>query len=64
MINKAPLIVLLEEICRSTCAGMPIPVAARPKACLCGISLAGIAGSNFAGDTDISVLWLLCVTCV
>ena len=32
----------------------PIPVAARSKAC--GLSLAGIEGSNAAGGTDVSLL--------
>jgi hypothetical protein len=30
----------------------PIPVAERPRAWVCGRSLAGIAGSNPAGDID------------
>ena len=32
---------------------MPIPVAARPKAWVCGRSLAGIAASNPAGSMDV-----------
>jgi hypothetical protein len=40
---------------------LPIPVAARFKATVCGRSLAGISGSNPAGDMDVSLLWLLCV---
>jgi hypothetical protein len=35
---------------------LPIPVAARSKAWVCGPSLAGIAGSNPAGDIDVCVL--------
>ena len=38
---------------------MPIPVAERCKACVCGRLLVGIAGSNPAGF--ISILWLLSV---
>ena len=37
---------------------MPIPVAARSTVWICGRSLAGIAGSNPAGNMDIC---LLCV---
>ena len=39
----------------------PIPVAARSKALVCGLSLAGIAGSNPAGGMDVCVLLVLCV---
>jgi hypothetical protein len=35
---------------------MPIPVAARSKAWVCGRWLAGIAGSNLAGSMDICPL--------
>ena len=35
---------------------VPIPVAARSKAWVCGLSLAGIAGSNPAGDMDVCIL--------
>ena len=38
-----------------------MPVAARSKACVCGRSLAGIAGSNLAESTDIFLSWMLCV---
>jgi hypothetical protein len=34
---------------------MPIPVAARSKAWVCGRSLRGIAGSNPAVGVDVSV---------
>jgi len=37
----------------------PIPVAARSKACVCGRSLAGIVGSNPAGDMEICALWVV-----
>ena len=39
----------------------PIPVAVRSKTSVCGRSLVGIAGSNLAGDMDVSLLWVLCV---
>jgi len=32
---------------------MPIPVAARSKACICGRSISGTAGLNPAGDMEI-----------
>jgi len=34
----------------------PTPLVARSKACDCGCSLAGIAGSNPAGGTDVRLL--------
>ena len=34
----------------------PIPVAARSKAWVCGLPLAGIAGSNPAGGMDVCLL--------
>jgi hypothetical protein len=34
----------------------PIPVAFRPKACVCGQSLAGTAGSNLAGSMDVCII--------
>lgn len=40
---------------------MPIPEAARSKACVCGLSLAATAGSNPAGDMDICEYFVLCV---
>jgi len=39
----------------------PIPVTVRSKVWVCGRSLAGIAGSNPAEDTDICLLWVLFV---
>ena len=39
----------------------PIPVAAQSKACICGRSLAGIAGSNPAGGVDVCLLCFLCI---
>ena len=38
---------------------LPIPVATRSKACVCGRPLAGIAGSNPAGGMDVCLLWVL-----
>jgi hypothetical protein len=40
---------------------MPIPVVERSKAWAYGLSLAGIGGSNPAGDMDICLVWVLCV---
>ena len=34
----------------------PVPVAVRSKAWVCGLSLAGIVGSNPAGDMDVCLL--------
>jgi len=39
----------------------PIPLAALSKAWVYGLSLAGITGWNPAGDTDVSLLWVLSV---
>ena len=38
----------------------PIPVAARPKAWVCGPSLAGIAGSNPWGHRRLSLVSVVC----
>ena len=38
---------------------MPVPVAARSKAQVCGRSLAGIAGSNTVEGMDVCLLWVL-----
>jgi hypothetical protein len=40
---------------------LPIPVAARSKAWVCGRSLAGIVGSNPAGNMVVCLLWVLSV---
>jgi hypothetical protein len=40
---------------------MPIPVAARPKAWVCGRAFAGIVGSNPARDMDVLSLLSVCV---
>jgi hypothetical protein len=37
---------------------MPIPLAEMSKARVCGWSLAGIAGSNPAGNVDVCLLWM------
>jgi len=40
---------------------MPVPVAARSKACVCGRSLAGIVGSNPTGGHGyLSVVSVVC----
>jgi hypothetical protein len=40
--------------------GSPIQVVAWSKAWVCGRSLAGIVGSDPAGDMDVSVVSLVC----
>jgi hypothetical protein len=35
---------------------LPVPVAARSKALVCGCSIAGIVGSNTAGGMDVYLL--------
>ena len=40
---------------------IPMPVAARSKASVCGRSLVGAVGSNPAGGMDVCRLWVLCV---
>jgi hypothetical protein len=40
---------------------LPLPVAARSKALVCGRSLPGFVGSNPAGGMNVCSLWLLCV---
>jgi len=39
---------------------LAVPVAARCKTWVCGRSLAGIVGSNPAGDMDVSFLCVVC----
>jgi hypothetical protein len=39
---------------------MPIPVAARSKAWVFGLSLSGVVGSNPAGGMDVSCVWVCC----
>jgi hypothetical protein len=43
-----------------TCS-WPVQVGAQSEACACGRSLAGIAGSNPAGGTEVCLLQVLCV---
>ena len=40
---------------------LPVPVAARSKAKVCGRSTAEIVGSNPTGDMDVCLLCVLCV---
>jgi len=40
---------------------VPVPVATRSKAWVCGRWPAGVAGSNANGGIDIRLLWVLCV---
>jgi len=40
---------------------LPIPLAARSKAWVCGRTLAGIVGSNPARGMDVCLLRVLCV---
>ena len=40
---------------------VPIPVATRSKAYVCGRLFAEIAGSNSTGGIDACLLWVLCV---
>jgi len=39
----------------------PIPVAVRSKACVCGLSLVGIMGSNPADGVGVCLFGVLCV---
>jgi len=39
---------------------MPIPMAARSKAWVCGHALGGNAGSNIAEKKNVYHLWMLC----
>jgi hypothetical protein len=39
---------------------LPIPVAARSKEWVYGLSLAGKAGSNPGGGMSVGLLWVLC----
>ena len=46
-------------ICEAIHQYVPVPVAARSKAQVCGRSPAGIVGSNPTGDMDVCLLWVL-----
>jgi len=53
-------VIYVSQIPSSYCF-RPILVAARPKAWVCGRSLARIVGSEPAGGVDVRLLWSLCV---
>ena len=40
---------------------LPVPVAARSKASVCGCSAAEIVGSNPTGGVEVCVLRVLCI---
>ena len=42
------------------CIAVPVPVAARSEAWVCGRSHAEIVISSPAGGMDVSLLWVLC----
>jgi hypothetical protein len=50
---------LVGQLLKSLEKVMPIPVAARSKAWVCGRSLAGIAGSNPTGGMDVCVVFVV-----
>ena len=52
---------LVVDVLRSISELLLIPVVARSKAWVGGLSLAGIAGSNPAGGMDVCLLWMLWV---
>ena len=52
---------ILTRIYSCNVLNMPILVAARSKAWVCGHSLAGIVGSNPAGGVNVCLLRVLCV---
>jgi hypothetical protein len=43
---------------------LPVPLAARSKASVCGRSLSGIAGSNPSGDMDVCMSLVIVVCCL
>ena len=51
---------VMSAVLASSSSKVPIPVAERSKARVCGRSLSGVAGSNFAGGMDVCVV--LCCT--
>jgi len=55
------LCVLMSPFQCLSCLCVPIPVAARSKAWVCGRSPAEIVGSNPTGGMDVCLLWVLCV---
>ena len=46
-------------ICHSSYSSLPVPVAARSKAWVCGCSLAEIVASNLTGDMNVCQLCVL-----
>jgi hypothetical protein len=55
------LINLCRHLCSVCCTVLPVPLAARSKAKVCGLSPADIVGSNPTGSMDVFLLWVLCV---
>jgi hypothetical protein len=54
---------MFNFICRKKLLGSvirPAPVAVRPKAKVCGRSMAGIAGSNPVESMDVRLMCLFC----
>ena len=62
VVCEAGLIAAARTICESaTKRIVPIPVAARSKAWICSLSLAGISGSISAGGMGVWLFWMLSV---
>ena len=59
LILQLKLFLLIKRCCSDIY--MPVPVAARSKAQVCGRSPAEIVCSNSTGDMDVCLLWVLCV---
>ena len=59
-INK-PDIKILIHYCRFYIGCVPVPVAARSKALVCGRSPAEIVGSNPTGSMDVCMFYVMCV---
>jgi hypothetical protein len=57
-VKTAPFTQFFRQVWRHT---VPIPVAVRSKAKVCGRSPAEILGSNPTGGMDVCLLWVLCV---
>jgi len=59
-----PAVCISKRSCKHydhCCASLPIPVATRSKAYVCGRSPAVIVSSNPSGVMDVCLLWVLCV---
>jgi hypothetical protein len=54
--TAVPIAWMIDEVNATTKHWLPIPMAARSTAFVCGRSLAGSAGSNRAGGMDVSPL--------